>query len=445
MFLTKKVIGLDIADQTMEVAELKGFGLHVKVKNLGRIKLEAGIVERGRIKDEIKLSQALKQLFKMAKPRAITGRKIIFALPESQVYLRNFILSAHSKKAREELIKTEVVKNIPLVEDGLVYDYRVLEEKKDGTEVLVAAASKDVVKEWLRFFKKNKFEVQFLDVEILASFRDLFSTLPKEPVCLVDLGATTTYLAVFDKNGLHYEEVINIAGNNLTTAVAGAVKLDEKKAEAAKIKDGLKSKSKLVVKALEKELSTISKEIITLVEYFKEQTGMEVQKLVLIGGTSQLKGLNKYLEENVKLPVQIGNAKSLDVKVPLEYIEAIGLGLRGLHNHWESTDPSIPILKDLKEEKPLSKKTNLVIDEEKISGQEEEAQKTHTRLLLIILLLVIIVGGLLVAYLFWQHSQEVRDVPLQIQQQLEQIPEFNFNVQSSSTEAVTVTSSNFNF
>ena len=459
MLFSKKAVGLDIADNTIEIAEVKGSGVGVKVLNLSRISLEPGIVERGRIKDEGKLVEAINKVFKEAKPKTITDRKVIFGLPESQVFLHNFILEPHSKKERRNLIENEIKTSIPIEESDLVYEFRVLRDDKKGVEVLVAGASKEVVREWLLFFKKAKIEVEVLDIEILASWRDLFQTLPKEPVCIVDIGASTSYLAIFDKDGLHHEQIISKAGNNFTANVATAAKLDEKKAETEKIKNGLKSKNKKVVEVLQKELDSIVKEVQISLDYFKKKTGSEVQKIVLIGGSSQMKGLDKYFEENLKLPVQIGSSKSANEKVPLEYIESIGLAMRGINNKWNDKDPAIPMIRGLKVDQPKVIKKEIEkdpgleeggeLEEDDESEESTDEDPKSPRKLLIILLAVVIVGGGFIGFMSWQRSNEKNKEQEAIKLQLENIPEIEYiepiveeGVVSSTNNIVTTTDTN---
>ena len=102
-FFTKRAIGLDIADHTIEIVELqKNFG-KVKVRGLGRVKLKTDVVERGRIKDKEKLTQAIRDAASQAKPNKIIGKKIVFGLPECQVYTHIFSLSITEKVKEEDL------------------------------------------------------------------------------------------------------------------------------------------------------------------------------------------------------------------------------------------------------------------------------------------------------------------------------------------------------
>jgi Tfp pilus assembly PilM family ATPase len=72
-----KSIGLDIADHTIEIVEVKKWLGTFSVTKLNQINLEPGIVSRGRIIDQKKLEFALKKLFASARPNAFVGIKNI--------------------------------------------------------------------------------------------------------------------------------------------------------------------------------------------------------------------------------------------------------------------------------------------------------------------------------------------------------------------------------
>lgn len=338
----KKYVGLDIADGSLEVAMVKDAFGRGKVFSLGRTKIEVGIVEKGRIKDSAKLALAIEEVMAKAKPEAIKIKEINFGLPESQTFIRHAYLPVHNHKERQGLIEKELLENIPISKNDLIYSYRVLKETKEGIEILIVASRKEIVEEWLKFFKSLKLETKNLDIEILATFRDLFTNLPKEPVMVLDIGSTTTLVGIFDEHGLHYEYIINIAGNDFTQTIAKAMDLDFVKAEAEKIKSGLKSHNKKVVGALEIELAKITEEIKQSFVDYKTETGRAVAEIVLVGGSSMLIGLVEYFSKALGLTVEIGKARSVNEKTPLFYIEAIGLALRGIEKHWDRTDPDIP-------------------------------------------------------------------------------------------------------
>jgi len=343
MCFGKKAIGLDIADRSIEVALVKSSWGKYRVASLGRVVLEEGIVEGGRIKNQDKLIEAVTRVFKEAKSKAITGGEIVFGLPERQVYTHYFNLPIHNRKDREKLILEELINNLPISEKNITYSYRIKKESKDGVEVLAVAAAKEVVSEWTQFFKKIKLSVNTFDVEVLAIARDLFDQTPAQPVLVVDIGSRTSLLAIFDADGLCYEQVVARAGDAITTAIATATEIDNNKAEVEKIKSGLKSRNKDIVSTIQKELDVISAEIKDTVAYFEKNTGKKISSAVFVGGTSQLIGLIEYFSDQLKLPVSIGVSQLNKQKSPLEYIEAIGLALRALDSSWRTKDPEIKI------------------------------------------------------------------------------------------------------
>jgi Tfp pilus assembly PilM family ATPase len=222
VFFEKKSVGLDIADHTIEVVEL---GRDKKIHGMGRVSLAAGIVERGKIKDAEKLSEAVKKLLGKTN---ITTKKIVFGLPESQVY--TVFLSAED----------DIAKHVPLKKDNIVYSAPV-------------ACSKEVLKEWQQFFKKLGIDVIF-DAEPLAIIRGLFPKLPKEPVCIVDLGFATTAVMIVDNKGLRHSFSMKTAGNTLTKEIAKTLNISEENAEERKKQVGLSEPNARIFAPLTKVL-----------------------------------------------------------------------------------------------------------------------------------------------------------------------------------------------
>ena len=156
-FSNKKSIGLEIADRTIEIVELKK-GNPVKITNFGRVKLGSGIVERGRIKNEKKLIVAIEEIFNKAKLDPVTQEQIIFGLPESQTYTHVFTLP-HNEIDKEVFIRKEIEENIPLPVNQITYSYKILKHNDEGERVILVASNKETVSEWQNFFEKANLNV----------------------------------------------------------------------------------------------------------------------------------------------------------------------------------------------------------------------------------------------------------------------------------------------
>lgn len=347
----KKSVGLDIADHTIEVVELEKIGRKIKISSLGRIILEPGVVERGRIKNEEKLAQAVKNVLAQAKPIAIKTSSVIFGLPESQTYIHVFNITASDKKNIEAVVLSEAQSIIPLKEQDLLYAYRVfdnIKSIKESVKILLVATSSQVILEWQQFFEKINLAVELFDIEALAAFRGLFNKLPEEPIGLLDLGAATTSLSIFTSAGLRYSYSINCAGQDFTKQIAHELKIDFKEAEKLKINKGLgENQNQAVNTILNKSLQKIIDGIKINIDYWQKNNSQEVQEIILLGGSSQMLGLVDYLN-SMNLSVKVRLAKPLfrHLDFGFEYIEAIGLAIRGIEKKWLRTDPFIPTSED---------------------------------------------------------------------------------------------------
>ncbi|MEK7453096.1 MAG: pilus assembly protein PilM [Patescibacteria group bacterium] len=355
----KKSIGIDISDHTIEVVELSMSAKGINIENISSIILSSGIVERGRIKDKIKLAELVKKMLKDASPNPIITKQIIFGLPESQVYTHIATLMPHDKQARDELVIKEAENNIPLQNNELEFSYRSLYESESGVEIVLVAASREVIFEWQEFFKSLDIFIEVFDIEALALFRGISTSQLKYPMSIVDIGAVTTNVSIFDKNGLRYSYAINIAGKQFTQEIAKVLNKSEEEAEELKKEIGLSKPGEQVNEILTKALQLVVLDIKKTFNYFNTQKNENIVEVVLVGGSSALKGLVDYFNINLGVPTKIGN-QVLDEHASgekLNYIEAIGLALRGLDKKWDKSDPAIlPI----KEERKPNKTRNLV-------------------------------------------------------------------------------------
>ena len=161
-------VGVDIADHTIEVIELRRVRGQVIVANLGRSLIEKGVVEKGRIKDPKTLAQVIKDTLAKAKPEAITTDKIVFGVPESQIYTHLFFLTkkafsdAVKNKTIDILIQKTIEQHVPIASDKILTSYKTYKQKDGMVHVFVIVTNKDVLIEWRDFLKTLKWTMLFL-------------------------------------------------------------------------------------------------------------------------------------------------------------------------------------------------------------------------------------------------------------------------------------------
>ena len=334
-----RAVGVDIADRSVEVVELRQRGRSPQITALGRVVLPAGVVERGVIKDRPALALALREAFRNAKTTdgkkkqssGIAPHQIVFGLSDSQIYIHSFSCPWSKVPKGDELlgalVLAEAREHIPLEESDLLISYKVLQRTETGLDFLVAGASRRLLDDWSNFFAELGLTAEF-DLETIATFRGIFPESVERPVMIVDCGSVATTLAVFDHRGLRYSRTLPTGGEALTKAVVTALKVDYEVAEEKKNEIGILDPESQIFTILLRELAPVKDEIKTTIDYYEKWSGYKIHGLLLTGGGSQLRGLPEYLRSNLELPA--GIARSPFVKQPIVYLEAIGLALGGL-------------------------------------------------------------------------------------------------------------------
>ena len=421
---SKRAVGLDIADNTIEVVELQKQGKEFLIVNSNRVILEDGIVKRGRIKDSVKLAESLTSLLASAKPKAIFKKNIVFGIPEALVYTHTFTVSLSEGDDLEEVVRKELVVNIPEDIFDLHYSYRVLQKTKDGRQVVVVCANSEAVKEWKDFFKKNDFDVSVFDTEILATYRGLDRSKEADgsAVAVVDIGSATTHIGCLDALGLRLSVTLNLAGTDFDRALAEELKISVKKGEEFKIKNGLIGKDKKAAKILSEQVDELSGDIAKSFDYFAHVFTKKITGVILVGGGARMAGLEAYLSKTLKLPVSVGKLDP-DADADWEYLEAVGLAMRNLDKKWTERDPEIPMIFASKNYRPAAgvpvrRKLGVASvgeSEAVVSGRLSEVPKfmdknKGEKILLLVLFLGMILFGVAYWYRGYYRTQQVAQI-----------------------------------
>ena len=399
--LQKNTVGIDIADRSIELVELVGGGSLAQIKSFNRAKFGGGIVERGKIVDEDKLEEVIKKLFKEASPYRIKPGTVYFSIPEAQVYTLTIALEDHKKKDRKKLISEEIVNSIPLSEDNLVYTYSEQKDKKGNVTVFVTAAPSDVLYKWQQFFKDLKIRVKF-DFEIFATRRAVIEEKIKKPVCLIDIGAVSTHVAVFEADKLKLTYSFYKAGEFINSELSKNLSIDLTAAAKLKKEVSINGKDKKA-DGLKKSLDPIIKEIKSSLEYWYTKSDHPLEQVILLGGSSKIKGLAEYLSGQLELPVVLASSTLHDKKAKLVYLGAIGAALRGIDTRWKSD----PTLEPVEKKKKVKKNSDEPVHKKVKKKTVEEPEQSGNKSKLILLLIILIVGaGLVFAAFIYKNKQK---------------------------------------
>ena len=269
-------VGISVDNHAVEVAELAGLG-KPKIKSLGRKALEPGIVEGGKIQNELRLLEIIKKALLEAEPRPIMTRRAVLVIPEPWVYTHFFVPKTGEDSPEE--IRKEAEKNIPLERQDLVFM---------RSDLGIVASSREWLSVWQNFFRKLRIDIPFFNAEPAAVFRGLANQKEDLALVLVDMGKATTVISFFDHGVLHSSH-----------GLAGIGEIDEKSG-------GLGNKNDKNFFNIIKKLEPVAAEVARGIAYFKKTTTRDIKKIVLAGELAHLGGVESFFETNLSLAAEVG-------------------------------------------------------------------------------------------------------------------------------------------
>ncbi|GIW14015.1 MAG: cell division protein FtsA [Tepidiforma sp.] len=172
-------------------------------------------------------------------------------------------------------------------------------------------------------------QVDEIILESLASAESVLTEQEKQQgVALVDIGGSTTSIAVFDEGAVAHTACLPIAGSHLTTDLARVLRCPWESAEHVKCTVGAAyADPSMTGETVELEafgskatkhvpLEHVCAILQARTEEILEMVGVELKRvgyldriaagLVLTGGSSQLRGLAEVAEERLNLPARLG-------------------------------------------------------------------------------------------------------------------------------------------
>ena len=184
----------------------------------------------------------------------------------------------------------------------------------------------------------------------LAAAEAVFTRQQKEAgTALIDIGAGTTNLIVFEDGEVQHVAILPIGGQHITNDLAIGLKTDLDVAEAVKLQRAdlreHKTRSSGSVKVNNQTYNFDAEEVSMIVEARVEElleyVEKELQKIkrakklpggiVITGGTSKLPGFDEFAKEKLELPARKGSLRNIgglvDTVEDPGYITVVGLML----------------------------------------------------------------------------------------------------------------------
>ncbi len=255
-----------------------------------------------------KLVQLITNIFTDHK---LSKRDVRLALPESLVSTKIISIPVLTDAELASAINWQAEQHIPIPLDELSLEYQVLyrPDKKNSNEqmrVLMVGTRKILIEKYLNVFLRAGIEPSILETQTIALIRAMQFDPTDPPTLVVNMGASTTDLAIMYQGELRFVYTFASGGQVLTRTTEQAVQLDAKQAEEYKRTYGLDA-TQLAGKMRDILLPPVKTSILEMqkaMQFFASSNTLEpVKRVLLAGGAAQLPGLSQFIAEQLNCEV----------------------------------------------------------------------------------------------------------------------------------------------
>ncbi len=315
--LESKFFGLDLSDLSVKVFQIERSGKTGKIRSLCSLPIARGNIEDGKVIHKEIVAGVIREALKKSWPKKITTQKVICSLPESNIFLRVINIPKVKEEEAEQAIKWEMEANIPLPIEEVYFDWQFLEgaedKKTNRQSVLTVAVSKKVVDDFMETMRLAGLEIYDMEIESIASARSLVSANEKEEniSLIVDIGARRTSFIIVEGIVPCFTSSIPFSSESINDAISKRMSIGDKESEEIKIAFGIENfnKDNPIFNSIKYLLENLVTEIEKTIDFYlvMSKTPREVNKIILCGGGSNLKGLVDYLSQRVGREVALGD------------------------------------------------------------------------------------------------------------------------------------------
>lgn len=335
------MVGIDIGSKTIKIVELEKEGEGFSLSASGIVGYSGITVDK--MNDEKEMASLGQIIRKLHNEAGVSSTDVVICIPEPLVFTRTIKFPLLTDAEIASAVKWESEQYIPIPVTEAVIQHSILarNEKASPPEVLVllVAAPRAVVEKYIKVVRFAGLNAIAVETELVAMTRSLAP--PDRTVLLVDLGASSTNIAISKQGLLSFSRSVSIAGEAFTRAVSQGLGVTVEQGEEYKKTYGL-TETQLEGKVkgvLDPVLRLVVDEIKKAVSYYlTEEKGESPSALIITGGTSALPEIISMLTKLTGIEVLAGNpfakvkvdsetAQKLAPYAPL-YSVAVGLAMR---------------------------------------------------------------------------------------------------------------------
>lgn len=283
-------------------------------------------VKEGIIINAMETAEAIQFAMRSA---GIKGSNAVTAIAGPGVVVRTVLMPKMSEQILRKSIRFEAGKYISVPMEDSVVEFDILNSTSDNQmNVALVAAPREMIESHALVLEQSGLEPLSIDIEAFATLRALVEMNPDESVrkgtiALLDIGASHTEINLVSSGMLMLTRTIPIAGTALTNAIKTVENCSDQEAEQMKhalditpaVDSSASTGFSSSLRTIQQLIDELLREIRRSFNYYQSQlpegsSESAIERVIITGGASRLKGLAPYMQSRLNVDVTIGNPLS---------------------------------------------------------------------------------------------------------------------------------------
>ena len=237
--------------------------------------------------------------------------EIAVSVPSQNSFARFVNLPPVEEKRIPEMVKFEAVQQIPFGINDVQWDWQLMTEPgSPEIKVGIFAIKNEVVNSALEYFSREDIQVSYVQMATMALYNYLLHDRPdmvtsdSQATVILNIGAENTDLVVCTKSAV-WQRCILIGGNAFTKAIADTFRLNFEKAEKLKRTAPVSKYSRQILQAMRPVFTDLASEVQRSLGFYNSSNpNTKIVRIVAMGGGTKLRGILKYLQQTLQIPVE---------------------------------------------------------------------------------------------------------------------------------------------
>ena len=293
--------GIDIGNRALKAVRLSPGPEGLKIDDFDVVEHEQVLSNAGDNRETL-LQSALANFIQR---HDLKGVPVAIGVSGQSSFARFIKLPPVEPKKIPEIVRFEAIQQIPFPLDEVEWSYQLFQDPNSpDVEVGIFAMRKELVNQHIKFFTDMGLNVQIVQMNPLAVYNAMYyDQRIKGTTMIIDLGAENTDLIIAEGETIWLRS-IPIGGNNFTETLVKAFKLKFPKAEELKRNAATSKYGRQILQAMKPVFNDLVSEIQRSIGFYAStHREAKISRVLALGGTFRLPGLQKYVQQNLQVEV----------------------------------------------------------------------------------------------------------------------------------------------